>query len=145
MAGPDDTTRPNRDVPGSGPTKQFVRETLGCSCPDEVFESIRWDTLSVVGVDVLRGIIGEKLLVYLFPVGDVKQMGRNLPALVKAGRDERDIGALNRFRLVLISDQPETLLGVATRLFADLSIVDDRMHLHVVDTETAAPITGPVT
>ncbi len=115
--------------------KDFVRHTLGCTCPDKVFEQIEdRQVLSTVSPHTRSITIGNRLLVYIWKVKGSDNLGENLLAMLAAGRRERDARGLNRFRAVLAVDggrhQVETEVH---QYFSSYPDRDDRMHLHVVD------------
>lgn len=113
--------------------ERFVRGTLGCACPDEVFQQIETSALpgdlpgDLPGV---RLVIGNRLLVYvaLAPASLVAATR----ALVAAGRRERDARGWNRFRLVLATEAPEAERTAAADAFASAAAGDERAHLHVL-------------
>jgi hypothetical protein len=115
--------------------KHFIQNTLGCSCPEEVFRSIdvrrnvRLNSFIVLDSAL---IIGNRLLVYLAEAGSAGCIEEHLPVLVAAGKKERDERGLNRFRLVLVADEPETVLWAAGKLFEELRGADGKVHLHVI-------------
>ena len=53
-----------------GPIERFVRETLGCNCPAEVFARIEDDSLPSTnsGPPIRRIAIGSRLLIYLVDI-----------------------------------------------------------------------------
>ena len=57
---------------------------------------------------------------------------RALPVLVAAGRKDRDEKGLNRFRLVLVFDDPEKVRQGAERQIEELRGSDEKVHLHVI-------------
>ncbi|HMA31538.1 MAG TPA: hypothetical protein VKT00_06975 [Casimicrobiaceae bacterium] len=115
--------------------EHFVRCTLGCKCPDEVFESMALERVD--GADdqpgYLKLTVGDRLLIYVLRPGTGSASLETVASLMRTGRDERDARDLNRFRLVVASagashsriESAETLESVAG--------ADDRAHLHVVD------------
>lgn len=113
--------------------ERFVRDTLGCGCPDEVFEQIEYGpppaALAALGVE-RRLLVGGRLLAYIVPCGP------RLPAirkLVEAGRSERDREGYNRFRLVLAATDPEQVRAAVEGEFAAAASPDDRVHLHAIE------------
>jgi hypothetical protein len=114
--------------------EHLVREELGCTCPAEVFERIEEGQLTLPGLakPAWRMAIGGRLLVYLIEAGDPAQVVSSLPAWVSAGRAERDAAAMNRLRLVLIADWPETSTPALEAAFGALPDRDGRIHLHVL-------------
>jgi hypothetical protein len=117
--------------------KTFIQQTLGCGCPEEVFRTIvRRDSVrlkeNVVVTTVLT--IGDRLLVYV--VGQIAQedIQQQIPILMAAGKQERDARGLNRFRLVVFTDDPaeEQPLKEA---FEQAAGLDEKLHLHVLSGE----------
>ena len=56
----------------------------------------------------------------------------NLGQLFNAGKKLRDQENFNRFRLVVVSENPEDITPKLRDRFLQLSGLDDRMHLHVL-------------
>lgn len=128
--------------------KEFVQNVLGCGCPEEVFEDIRYDR----GTDPHEGqtiIIGNRLLVRLavpppVPDGQVGPFISGLVRLLTRGVEERDSKGLNRFRLVLLVEDGT---GPSMRPFADMALfelerargADDKVHIHVIEIGTISP------
>jgi hypothetical protein len=115
----------------------FVKQTLGCNCPEEVFSTI--DCLNDVPV---RGIaldlkinVGNRLLVYVVTVDDPDSLRRVLPLLVIAGKKERDGEGFNRFRLVLAADDIDKIKDEAETVFNSLN-EDEKVHLHLVSVKS---------
>jgi hypothetical protein len=117
--------------------QSFVQQTLGCACPEETFQSIerreavRLDEDLVVTTALT---IGNRLLVYVvgsFPKKDVQQQ---LDVLVTAGKEERDARGLNRFRLVVFTDD-RVLEKQLRDVFELLRGADEKAHLHVLSAE----------
>ena len=113
----------------------FVRETLGCGCPQEVFEHIEDSRPG----DLRRIAVGGRLLVYLIapPTGGVAV--DRLAEYLSRGRRERDELGFNRFRLVIAAGEgtadPATLMLAFERLRAG----DERLHLHLVPADALPP------
>jgi hypothetical protein len=122
-------------MPAPERIKHFIQNTLGCACPEEVFRSIdvrrnvRLNSFIVLDSAL---IIGNRLLVYLAEAGSAGCVEEHLPVLVAAGKKERDEKGLNRFRLVLVADDPEGLRKAAERQFEELRGGDEKVHLHVI-------------
>jgi hypothetical protein len=111
---------------------RFVRDTLGCSCPTEVFSRLELDpNVHVAGIDYpfTRIVIGERLLVLVVTSGDGEALRQGLPALISYGRAERDRMGYNRFRLVVAVTDSGELEPMADGVLGEM---DDRVHLHVV-------------
>jgi hypothetical protein len=75
--------------------------------------------------------IGNRLLVYIFRTDDPELVIRELPRIVRAGLEERNVKSFNRFRLVLATDEARAG-AAATRAYLKLDFTDDRTFLHVV-------------
>lgn len=120
--------------------KHFVREILGCTCPDAVF-----DKIDVVNDQRLPGeqlgyhriIVGNRLLIHLPDAVELSRLSGILPSAVLAGIRERDSGKYNRFRLVLMRDDNDDFESQAHLLFANIPGKDDRTHLHVISKRDA--------
>jgi len=113
----------------------FVRDALGCACPPAVFEDVRLETgpaafPEIPGARLLA--IGGRLLVLLVDAGAVDLEAPQIGALLRRGRELRDSGGFNRFRLVIVAPQ-----GSAARRYAAIEpdggvAGDDRLHLHTI-------------
>ncbi len=119
---------------------KFVRNTLGCACPDEVFEHIETEE----GGEgegrrpFLRIRIGGRLLIGLWKIDDATPLKTGLPAILAAGKSERDRRGMNRFRLVIATDDPRAVEPTAHNIFLKYAEKDDKIHLHVVSRREAA-------
>jgi hypothetical protein len=115
--------------------KSFVIETLGCRCPESVFEQIDYhDTSTIPGLETpfKRLLIGHRLLIYLLECDDATALQSALPLLVEKGKAERDDQGYHRLRVVIATDQPQSIQHEADRLFSSLGDVDEKVHLHVL-------------
>lgn len=115
--------------------KNFVQCTLGCGCPEEVFETIeRAHDVEISDRIRLREKIkiGERLLIYVVEIDSIEMLNMIVPVLIIAGRDERDRIGFNRFRLVVATDDIEEFKPIAGEIFMSSSEIDDRVHLHLV-------------
>ncbi len=111
--------------------KDFVRNILGCDCAEDVFKHIENEKNVEAGGARLKNKInvGDRLLVYIVEEdGDIL---KKMPALISAGKKERDSRGFNRFRLVLASDD-KTLRKRGFEAFKAMGISDDRIHLHII-------------
>lgn len=119
------------NLPG---VRKFVRETLGCGCPEEVFDDLvlARETLWDGGPDIRTLLVGNRLLIVMFATRDWSDLGVILPQLVKCYRRMRDESGYNRVRLVVACSRPEALRASASLTFAGLPEVDERMHLHIL-------------
>ena len=89
--------------------EHFVRGTLGCKCPDEVFRSIAIDHAD----SHTRLVIGNRLLIYVYESLSGETQGTALARLAKLGLTDRNAARLNRLRMVIASPQPELALADA--------------------------------
>jgi hypothetical protein len=122
----------------------FARDTLGCGCPAEVFDQIHESPLELPGLPdpAQRFAIGGRLLVYLVAPADPEVALAHLAAWVAMGRAERDAQGMNRLRLVIAADDPETLSGLLQPGFDALPGLDGRLHLHVLPSVAVAGLHG---
>ena len=112
---------------------RFVRHTLGCTCPDEVFDEIVFQAGDDHEGTYTRSIIlGGRLLIYIWETNDPSLVQARLPAILVRGKNERDQRGLNRFRAVIATDDAERIGSTAQQLFQALPDKDEKVHLHVV-------------
>ena len=112
----------------------FVRGTLGCGCPDTVFDSIALEAVAPTadGPPVLQMLIGSRLLIQLVaPPHDATAAGW-IERLAADGRAARDRHGYNRFRLVVVTSPGQALPVDLDERFVRLVGTDERAHLHVV-------------
>ena len=117
------------------PLAGFVRDVLGCGCPEEVLRSITVDrSRPILGLDVevARLDVGGRLLVYVVPAPASRKLRSVVAAAVEAGISERDRRSFNRFRLVLACADPAEVEPAARAAFDACPRPDERVHLHVV-------------
>jgi hypothetical protein len=114
--------------------KTFVQKTLGCGCPEEVFEYINYKSNIKLNDVVLSSKINisNRLLIYVVNINDQSSIKNILPFLVSTGKGERDNLKFNRFRLVLVTDKLNEIKETAETIFRTIS-GDEKVHLHVVD------------
>jgi len=123
-------------------TEGFVRNRLGCDCPDEVFEKIEYGEINPAeGVYARTITVGGRLLIYIWNINDPALLEAEFSTVFAFGKDERDRRGLNRFRAVLAADDVETIRSIAEPLFEGLVDKDEKIHLHVMATEN---VTGVV-
>jgi hypothetical protein len=111
--------------------KRFVQETLGCSCPKEVFNKIDYQNES----DSFSGRtinVGDRLLIYIITMDSKSNIQGVINSALERGVVERDKKGLNRFRLVLVASHPDELRSSAEQAFNSSGYTDEKMHLHVV-------------
>jgi len=119
--------------------EQFVRGTLGCRCPEGVFDSIELRQLpgTTAVQPVVQLLVGERLLIWCVRPPQ-EAATRWIEQLAVAGQAIRDRGGYNRFRLVVVGRRGTALpLGLPAR-FAAAVAGDDHVHLHLV-TEDQLP------
>ena len=115
--------------------KEFVRNTLGCSCPDEVFKYIDCKSAVKINETIVLDYeinIGNRLLIFTVGMDQVEALEVFIAKLVKAGMKKRDDNKFNRFRLVLHTKRVNDTLEQAKVIFDNL-IIDEKVHLHVID------------
>jgi hypothetical protein len=117
--------------------EHFVRTTLGCQCPDEVFESIAIERAPTpdTALPCTRLVIGDRLLIYIHETQSARATTAAVSRLAKQGLAERDAKQYNRYRLVLASAHPTQVLDDAGTSFASVAGTDERAHLHVLATD----------
>ncbi len=118
---------------------RFIREILGCTCPDEVFRDVevRRGSTAVKSCPVdyeLR--IGGRLLVVVTSESVEGLSGSRPSRLEKAiweGRQARDDGKFNRFRLVVQAQNAAEDREKLLHALEEVSGKDERTHVHVVE------------
>lgn len=114
------------------PIIQFVRETLGCQCPQEVFKHI--DMSHNPERDIkLKINVGGRLLIYVAEIEDPASLDAILEKLVRTGIEERDSSGLNRFRLVVAAENLKSIKDSLMEKFDAIRQGDEKAHLHVLD------------
>jgi hypothetical protein len=114
------------------PVEQFIRYTLGCTCPDEVFKQIRVQSAPAPSGSIIKIHVGNRLLVYIWILDDLNQILRHLSAILKSGKNERDRMDFNRFRLVVGFTVGEERSRQTESAFSSCTETDDKMHLHIM-------------
>lgn len=114
--------------------EHFVRGTLGCGCPDGVFDSIALERVHGAGAaaSYIRLLIGNRLLIYVLGAAPPEQVRAAVPALLRQGLEERDSRGLNRLRLVVTASHSTPALTSTVAGLAGEIGLDERSHLHVV-------------
>jgi hypothetical protein len=114
--------------------RNFVRHTLGCNCPEEVFNDLDLSLATAwqEGPSVKILLVGRRLLICILSCRDMAEVRDFLPPLVRMYRDERDRKGYNRVRIVIAATDPASLIPTADFLFQSLPEVDERMHLHIL-------------
>jgi len=116
--------------------KLFVKNALGCGCPENVFEKIDVSKLLVENEkEITRIVVGDTLLIYVMqpdPSGDLVD---SVEAIGLAGKIDRDTNSYNRFRLVVSGFGDGLQQQKAAERFSKLFDTDDRLHIHFVKQE----------
>jgi hypothetical protein len=120
--------------------KNFVREGLGCTCDEEVFESVCVEHKPQSEENLHAGYlltIGGKLLVYLIMPDAWTLLMDSMEQIFKWGRELRDRGGYNRFRLVVVTSDIESAKENLYQYFSSLPGLDEKLHLHVIEPDKA--------
>jgi hypothetical protein len=112
--------------------KHFVREDLGCTCPDEVFNNIRVtdEGTAFASADAVYDI-GGRLIVAVFVPVDWRDIDNRLDQLVAAAVQYRDQQGYNRCRLVIATHSDDAIKQLPAA-FCSLPDIDEKVHLHVI-------------
>lgn len=115
--------------------KNFVRESLGCACTDDVFEKITVTERSDIFTSASTVYeIGGRLFVAVFVPVAWQDMTARLGQLVDTGKQYRDQHGYNRFRLVIVTDENDAATHLQTA-YDSLPGIDEKTHLHVIKPE----------
>jgi hypothetical protein len=126
--------------PATPALRAFVRNGLGCTCPEAVFEAVARTDLVVGGrVAGVRLVIGDRLLIYV-AAGEASTAA--IDALAAAGLQDRDEHGFNRFRLVVALADGEMLATELESAFAQAVAGDAKAHLHRAGREVIAAALG---
>ncbi len=115
--------------------KEFVRKTLGCNCPEEVFQYIDCRTVVNIDENILPAYeinIGNRLLIFAAGIDEADSLRSILSKLVQVGVNKRDEKKFNRFRLVLLTTRVNYIEEKAFEIFDSL-VTDEKVHLHVIN------------
>ena len=117
--------------------ERFVCGTLGCGCPDEVFQSISSSRLPADASrpSIVQLLVGSRLLIYVVAPPASEPADGWIEQVVAHGRAARDRHGYNRFRLVVASPKPPPSAGALKQRFARIVTGDDKAHLHFVATD----------
>jgi hypothetical protein len=115
--------------------KRFVREVVGCTCPDEVFKRVEVKP----GSSAIRSSsadyeinIGRRLLIVLSSDPVESFSPARLEKVMAEGRTARDAGKFNRFRFIVQAGNAPEVEKQFLRLFEGLATKDEKTHLHVI-------------
>ena len=112
--------------------KRFVQETLGCSCPEEVFNQIDYQKESA-DISGRRINVGDRLLIYVITLDGKSNIQGVINSALEQGVEERDKKRFNRFRLVLVASRPDELRSSIEHAFDSSGCADEKTHLHIVN------------
>jgi hypothetical protein len=129
--------------PATPALERFVRETLGCTCPADVFERVEHLPVdSRAGTGLTRRIdVGGRLLIHVYEVAHPDDAVARIADWVAEGRAERERGRMNRLRLVIAADalDPAAMHAVQAA-FTAAPLADERVHLHLADRKAVASL-----
>ena len=108
---------------------QLIQDTLGCGCPQQVFEHAQLQMVWAAHTPMLQLILGNKLLVWIADFTRIEGAENAVSALLKEGRIERDRRNLNRFRLVLVGKLNQS---EANGLLVLHEARHEKVHLHIL-------------
>jgi hypothetical protein len=120
--------------------KVFVKNTLGCGCPEKVFERIEVSELHVEELDkeITRIVVGDTLLIYITGTARSAGYAESITSIGHAGKNDRDANSYNRFRLVVAGLTDAVQQAKVSANFSELFNTDGKMHIHFVDQELVA-------
>ena len=107
----------------------LVRDTLGCTCPREIFDHYEVGSHFSVNIPMVQLIMGERLLVRIVDADRLNEPEKTAMELLIEGRAERDMLRLNRFRLVIVGTLPPSQIQVLKGL---PEAMDPKVHLHIL-------------
>ena len=111
--------------------KHFVQETLGCSCPEEVFNNIDYQKESDGNLG-RKITVGGRLLIYIITMDRKSNVQEVINLALEQGIEEREKKGFNRFRLVIVASHPDELRSTADHAFYSSGYTDEKTHLHIV-------------
>jgi hypothetical protein len=114
---------------------RFIREVLGCNCPDEVFRRVEAQTGSRAVKSCSADCeirIGGRLLVVVTSEPMERLTVSRIENVFAEGRRASDAGGFNRFRLVVRSDAAAQETEKLLQSFEKISTRDEKTHLHVL-------------
>ena len=132
-------TRPVRQfalpIPNIPAVTRFVREVIGCNCPDEVFHQIEVQrgssAIKTCSVDCELRIGGRLLIVVTSE--PVAKLSAHLPEVIGEGKRARDESKFNRFRLVVQTQNAAEEREKLLHAFEAVPGKDERTHMHVLE------------
>jgi len=121
-------------VPNVLVVTRFVREVIGCNCPEHVFRHIEIQpgssAVKACSADCELRIGGRLLIVVTSePIGD---LAARLGQVIAEGKRARDEHKFNRFRLLVQAENAAQQEKQLLRAFEAVPEKDERTHLHVL-------------
>ena len=115
--------------------KAFVKNTLGCGCPEKVFKKIDVSKLLTVvdEEDATRIVVGDTLLIYVIRPITSANFFDSVESIGLAGKADRDANSYNRFRLVVSGIEDGVQQEKVSERFSKSFNTDEKMHIHFVD------------
>ena len=117
--------------------KVFVKNTLGCGCPEKVFEKIDVSKLLTVEheKEIARIVVGDTLLIYIINPEPSGNFVDSVESIGLAGKNDRDTNNYNRFRLVVSGFEDDVQQEKVSERFSKSFNTDEKMHIHFVNQE----------
>jgi len=115
--------------------KTFIRDILGCSCPDEVFEEVSIQPVSyeIGKVNINFQIkIGGRLLIFVCRTDDAHAVSESLKEIFQKGISIRNNHRFNRFRFVVATSNEDLAREMIIPVFQNLDDIDENTHLHII-------------
>lgn len=127
--------------------ERFVRKTLGCSCPNEVFELIVINKENPhPGLPVDASLeVGGRLLIYVSFASDIRVLAKGLGRIFQEGMRTRDEKGFSRFRFVVAAHTPQEDVSLLLALFDAMPFIDGKAHLHFASDKDIEAILRPNT
>jgi hypothetical protein len=123
--------------------KRFVREVVGCTCPDEVFKRVEVQR----GSSALRSCaadyelrVGGRLLIV--ESSEASLSPARLERVMAEDRSARDAERFNRFRFIVQADSAAEIGKKLQGVFEGLAAKDEKTHLHVIGREDVPDFFG---
>ncbi len=121
-------------VPNVPTVIRFVRQVIGCNCPDEVFRHIEVrqgsSSVKTCSADCELHIGGRLLIVVTSE--PVAKLSSHIAEVFSEGKRARDKAKFNRFRLVVQTENAAQEREKLLRAFEAVPDKDERMHVHVL-------------
>lgn len=123
--------------PDRAAIEHFVRRTLGCGCPDEVFQHLVVSRLPPIAgrPPIVQLQVGSRLLIHIVAPPESASPNGWIEQLAANGRTARDRHGYNRFRLVVASPAPPASIREMQDRFARAITGDEKAHLHFVGSD----------